>query len=92
MSAKLAGGTAGHANWRAALTTAFCALLRGEFAVGDGDSFTPINLTLADLSFFQDKNGVMHCDHGPASQGKPGHGPSQSYSARAARFSTRFTS
>ena len=47
------------ANWAAALTVAFCGLLRGgEFAVGSGDVFDPTrHLTRADVTFVHDAKG-----------------------------------
>lgn len=48
-------------NWRAALTTAFCGLLRGgEFAVQDGDKWDAArHLSRADVRFFR-VDGVRH--------------------------------
>ena len=49
----LGGGTALEANWEAALTVAFCGLLRAaELALGPGGRFAPAeSLTRADISF-----------------------------------------
>ena len=49
----LVGRSAVAANWRAALTVAFCGLMRGaEFAVEDGKTFNATrNLTRADIKF-----------------------------------------
>ena len=62
MRQKLSGGSAEEANWRAALTTGFCALMRGgEIGVSDGEAWNPaLHLTRADLSFFRDAAGVLH--------------------------------
>ena len=62
MNAKLRGGTADEANWRAALATGFCALMRGgEIGVSDGSEWDPaLHLTRADLTFFRDADGVLH--------------------------------
>jgi hypothetical protein len=63
MKQKLGGGSAAEANWRAALATAFCALLRGgEFGVGDGDVWSSaLHLTRADVTFYRDAEGVLFC-------------------------------
>jgi hypothetical protein len=47
-------------NWRAALSVAFCALLRGaEFALEPGAVWNnELNLSRADVSFFTDRDGV----------------------------------
>ena len=62
MKAKLGGDSADVANWRAALTTGFCALMRGgEIGVSDDDTWdAALHLTRADLSFFRDEAGVLH--------------------------------
>ena len=48
-------------NWRAALMTAFCALLRGaEFALQDGQEWEPVNcLSRDDVKFYRE-GGVLH--------------------------------
>ena len=48
-------------NWRAALMTAFCALLRGaEFALQDGQEWDPVNcLSRDDVKFYRE-GGVLH--------------------------------
>ena len=58
---ELAGGSATEQNWRAALTVAFCGLMRGgEFALQDRQAFDAVNhLTRADVRFFREK-GVLH--------------------------------
>ena len=60
---KLGGGSAAEANWRAALTTAFCALMRGgEFGVADGESWSAtVHLSRADVTFYRDAEGVLCC-------------------------------
>ena len=62
MSAQLGGGSADEANWRAALATAFCALMRGaELGATDEETWDPaLHLTRADLTFFRDEAGVLH--------------------------------
>ena len=59
----LSGGSAAEANWRAALTTAFCALMRGgEIGVSDSDTWcAEIHLTRADVTFYRDAGGVLFC-------------------------------
>lgn len=61
MAQELAGGSVQEQNWRAALTVAFCALLRGgEFSLQDRQAFDAVNnLTRADVRFFRVK-GVLH--------------------------------
>lgn len=61
MRQELAGGTATEQNWRAALTVAFCGLMRGgEFALQDQQIFESVNcLTRADVRFFRSQ-GVLH--------------------------------
>ena len=61
MAQELSDGSAKAQNWRAALTTAFCGLLRGgEFAVQDGDVWEAArHLTRADVRFFR-VQGVRH--------------------------------
>lgn len=51
---QLSQGTAAEQNWRAALTVAFCGLLRGgEFALQDGEAFAVArHLTRADVRFY----------------------------------------
>ena len=53
--------SAEHLNWRAALSTAFCALLRGtEFALQEGEEFDPeLHLTRGDLKFYRE-HGILH--------------------------------
>ena len=62
MRRQLSGGSADEANWRAALATGFCALMRGgEIGVSDGNEWSAaLHLTRADLSFFHDEEGVLH--------------------------------
>ena len=50
-----------HQMWRAALTTAFCALMRGgELGCQDGEAFNAaLHLTRADITFFR-ADGVLH--------------------------------
>jgi hypothetical protein len=50
------------AMWRAALSTAFCGLMRGcELATQPGETFDPsYNLTRADLTFRRDRAGNMY--------------------------------
>jgi len=59
----LGGGSAAEANWRAALTTAFCALMRGgEFGVADDESWSvTMHLSRADITFYRDAAGVLCC-------------------------------
>ena len=61
LAQELAGGSAQEQNWRAALTVAFCGLLRGgEMALQDGQAFDAVNhLTRADVRFFRSQ-GVLH--------------------------------
>ena len=61
LNTQLAGGSAVEQNWRAALTVAFCGLLRGgEFALQDGEVFgIAKNLTRGDVRFFME-GGVLH--------------------------------
>ena len=61
LAQELSDGSAKAQNWRAALTTAFCGLLRGgEFAVQDGDAWEAArHLTRADVRFFK-VQGVRH--------------------------------
>ena len=61
LETQLAGGSAVEQNWRAALTVAFCGLLRGgEFAMQDGEVFDSVrHLTRADVRFFWE-GGVLH--------------------------------
>ena len=49
--------------WRAALTAAFCGLLRGcEFALPDGEAFNPErHLTRADVKFKKQEDGTWIC-------------------------------
>ena len=63
MRTLLSGGSAAEANWRAALATAFCALMRGgEIGVSDSDTWcAEIHLTRADVSFYRDAGGVLFC-------------------------------
>ena len=63
MRSRLGKGSAAEANWRAALAVAFCALMRGgEVGVEAGAAWTPeLHLTRADVSFFRDATGVLHC-------------------------------
>ena len=60
---QLSGGSAAEANWRAAVTTAFCALLRGgEIGVSDGEVWSAtLHLTRADVTFYRDAEGVLFC-------------------------------
>ena len=62
MAAQLAGGSADEANWRAALATGFCALMRGaELGAADGETWSEeLHVTRADLTFFRDEGGVLH--------------------------------
>ena len=59
---KLSGGSAAEANWRALLSVAFCALMRGgEAGVSDGEYFDPeLHLTRADVEFFRDAYGALY--------------------------------
>ena len=74
----LSGSTAEEANWSAALTVAFCGLLRGaEFALQDGERWSSVkHLTRADIRFEVGENGKtyvvvrMRPAKGPAGQGK----------------------
>jgi hypothetical protein len=61
IAACLATDRAPHQMWRAALTTAFCGLMRGgELGCQDGEAFNAsLHLTRADLSFFKE-GGVLH--------------------------------
>ena len=63
MRTLMSGGSAAEANWRAALTTAFCALMRGgEIGVSDSDTWcAEIHLTRADITFYRDAGGVLFC-------------------------------
>ena len=58
---ELGDGSARSQNWRAALTVAFCGLLRGgEFATQDDELFNPSShLTRSDVRFFR-ADGVRH--------------------------------
>ena len=60
---RLSGGTAAEANWRAALTVAFCALMRGgEIGVEPGATWVAeLNLSRADVKFFRDGEDTLHC-------------------------------
>ena len=62
MRAKLSGGSAAEANWRALVSVAFCALMRGgEVGVSDGETFDPaLHLTRADVQFFRDAHGALY--------------------------------
>ena len=55
----LSGETASSASWAAALTVAFCGLLRGaEFALQPGEAFDPVkHLTRGDICFETDEAG-----------------------------------
>ena len=55
----LSGSGVESANWAAAMTVAFCGLLRGaEFALQDGERFDALrHLTRADVSFRRDESG-----------------------------------
>ena len=55
----LSGSGVESANWAAAMTVAFCGLLRGaEFALQDGERFDSLrHLTRADVSFRRDESG-----------------------------------
>ena len=55
----LSAATPAASMWSAALSTAFCGLLRGaEFSIQDGEEFDPIfNLTRADVKFRVDAKG-----------------------------------
>jgi hypothetical protein len=57
----LGGGSRAEQNARAAVTTAFCALMRGgEIALQPGEEFDSVNhLTRADVRFFREE-GVLH--------------------------------
>ena len=74
----LSGSTAEEANWAAALTVAFCGLLRGaEFALQDGERWVAAkHLTRADFRFEVGEDGKtyvvirMRPAKGPAGQGK----------------------
>ena len=66
-------------NWKAALSTAFCALMRGaEFALQPGEEWDPeLHLARSDLSFFFDKEGrrcvalmMRPCKNGQHLRGK----------------------
>ena len=61
MDAALGGERAVERMWRAALSTAYCALLRGgELGTQPGEAFDPaLHLTRADLTFFY-RDGVLH--------------------------------
>ena len=61
MEQELRGDSADVLNWRAALSTGFCALLRGaEFALQDKQEWDPaLCLSRADVSFFRE-HGVLH--------------------------------
>ena len=58
----LAGGSPDELMWRAALSTGFCALMRGgELGRQQGERFDPaLHLTRADLTFFRDAEGLLH--------------------------------
>ena len=58
----LAANTAANANWRAALVTAFCGLMRGaEIALQGDESFNTLyHLTRADVSFEVGEDGVEY--------------------------------
>ena len=59
---ELRGGGRDQQMWRAALSVAFCALMRGgELGRQRGEAFdASIHLTRADVSFFRDAKGVLH--------------------------------
>ena len=59
MRRRLRGGTAADANWRAALATGFCGLLRAaEFAMQAGETFDAAkHLTRADVTFRRTRAG-----------------------------------
>ena len=62
MDQELSGGSRDAQMWRAALSVAFCALMRGgELGRQRGESFDgSIHLTRADVTFFRDATGVLH--------------------------------